>query len=74
MQQNMKPGVDLSMATDVKCESPECNNDRFREVYFIKKVSKLLTGNANDSYIPIPTFECTKCGHINKEFTPKTSK
>jgi len=60
--------IDPKNTTEVKCE--ECENPTFREVVFIRKASKLLTGQANDSMIPIPTFECAKCGHINKEFTP----
>ena len=38
---------------------------------FIRRASKLLTGQANDSMIPIPTFQCDACSHINKEFLPK---
>jgi len=71
--QNLKgPGVDLSMTTAVKCEAEGCENERFREVYMIRKISAIITGSAKDSYMPIPTFECTKCGHINKEFALKT--
>jgi len=71
--QNLKgPCVDLSMTTAVKCEAEDCENERFREVYVIRKISAIVTGSSKDSYMPIPTFECTKCGHINKEFAIKT--
>jgi uncharacterized Zn finger protein len=56
----------------VKCEAEGCENERFREVYMIRKISAIVTGSSKDSYMPIPTFECTKCGHINKEFAIKT--
>jgi uncharacterized Zn finger protein len=60
--------IDPKNTTAIKCE--ECQNETFREVVFIRKASKLLTGQPQDTVIPIPTFECSKCGHINKEFTP----
>jgi uncharacterized Zn finger protein len=73
MQQNIKgPSVDISMTTAVKCEAEGCDNDRFREVFLIRKISALVTASTKDSFMPIPTFECTKCGHINKEFALKT--
>jgi hypothetical protein len=60
---------DPKNTTGIKCEKCEC--ETFREVVYIRKASKLLTGQPNDSIIPIPTFQCSSCGHINKEFTPK---
>jgi hypothetical protein len=62
-------GLNLKDSTAITCES--CQNDKFTEVYLIRKVSKLLSGAANDTIMPIPTFQCSSCGHINKEFTPK---
>jgi hypothetical protein len=61
--------IDPKNTTAIKCEKCEC--ETFREVVFIRKASKLLTGQATDSVMPIPTFQCSSCGHINKEFTPK---
>jgi hypothetical protein len=62
------PGLDIKQTTGVKCES--CENETFVETFFLRKASKLLTGSSQDSLIPIPTFQCSKCDHINKEFTP----
>ncbi len=65
-----QPNVDIRKnSTAVKCD--ECQGETFREVMFMRKISKLFTGSANDSYIPVPTFQCASCGHINQEFTPK---
>ena len=61
--------IDPKNTTAVKCE--KCESEKFREVLFIRKASKLLTGQANDSMIPIPNFQCDACSHINKEFLPK---
>jgi uncharacterized Zn finger protein len=60
--------IDPKNTTAIKCE--ECENETFQEAVFIRKASRLLTGQPQDTIIPIPTFQCTKCGHINKEFTP----
>lgn len=62
-------GLNPKNTTSVKCDECEC--ETFREVIFIRKASKLLTGTSNDAIIPIPTFQCTNCNHINIEFTPK---
>ncbi len=68
----MKLNVDLSKnSTAVKCQNEGCENELFKEVVYIRKVSKLITGAPNDSYIPIPVFQCSVCSHINKEFIPK---
>ena len=37
----------------------------------IKKVSKFMTGGAQDSIVPIPVVICSKCGNINELFKPK---
>lgn len=67
-QQNLNVDIRKN-STSVKCES--CEGETFREVVFLRKISKLFTGSATDSLIPVPTFQCANCGHINEEFTPK---
>jgi hypothetical protein len=37
-------------------------------VTIIKKVSKLLTGSPTDEMVPMETYVCTECSHINKDF------
>lgn len=61
--------IDPKNTTSVKCES--CEGETFREVVFLRKASKLLTGQSQDTIIPLPTFQCATCGHINKDFKPK---
>ena len=67
--QRLKVNVSLDKTTGVKCES--CGNETFQEALMLRKVSKFLTGQAQDGILPIPTFVCTKCGHVNEEFYPK---
>ena len=64
--------MDLSKTTGVVCES--CNGEIFKEVAYIRKASRLLTGQPQDAIIPIPTFACVSCGHINKDFIPNFPK
>jgi hypothetical protein len=61
--------VSLDKTTPVTCES--CGGQAFQEALMLRKVSKFLTGDAQDGILPIQTFVCTKCGHINQEFLPK---
>ncbi len=58
----------LSKSTSIVCE--KCGNQTFRESLLLRRVSRLITGEAKDGILPIPVFACTKCGHINKEFIP----
>lgn len=63
------PNIDWNQATSMKCE--KCESEYFEEAYIIKKVSKLLTGQSQDTVAPIPIFRCADCGHVNKEFKPQ---
>jgi hypothetical protein len=44
------------------------------EALHIRKVSGILTGTGQPSYIPIPVFACDKCSHVNEEFLPRELK
>ena len=64
-----KLNVTLDKTTSIVCD--ECGGQVFTEGLIIRKASKFLTGTSQDSIIPIPTFSCAKCGHVNQEFLPK---
>jgi len=64
-----KINIDYNDTQEIICE--QCGNNRFVEVLFMRKISALLSPNGEASLLPIPTFECSKCGHVNKEFLPK---
>jgi uncharacterized Zn finger protein len=68
-QQNMKLNISLDKTTGVSCDS--CQNTTFQEALILRKASKFLTGTEQDAVIPIPTFVCSKCGHVNDDFYPK---
>ena len=66
--ETIKPQINLRDCETTKCDA--CNSIYFREVIYIKKVSKLLTGSAEDTTVPFPIYKCDECGHINKGFNP----
>jgi uncharacterized Zn finger protein len=75
-QINLGPGpsapklnITLDKTTAIVCD--KCGGQVFTEGLIIRKASKFLTGTAQDSIIPIPTFSCASCGHVNQEFLPK---
>lgn len=71
MNNNGKLGLSLSLdkTTPIICD--ECSNDTFIQVLKLRTASKFLTGTEQDALIPIPTFSCAICHHINEEFQPK---
>ena len=66
MSELVKPQVNLKDQPTVTCES--CGGTHFKEIVLIKKVSRLLTGTANDTLVPFPTYKCDQCGHMNEDF------
>ena len=60
--------VDMNLATDVKCES--CDGLAFRSCFLIKKLPALISPSGQDTIIPVETFACNQCGHINPQFMP----
>jgi hypothetical protein len=48
----------------------ECGNKTFMPGYRFKKLSKIMTGNAQDSIIPIEMYLCTQCGKALQELLP----
>jgi DNA-directed RNA polymerase subunit RPC12/RpoP len=69
MSQNFNLNISLDKTTPIVCE--ECSNKSFIQVTFLRKVSKFITGTDQDALIPVPSFSCSKCGHVNVEFLPK---
>jgi|TARA_R110000868_G_scaffold107117_1_gene293123 uncharacterized Zn finger protein len=68
MQDLQRPKINLRECPTIKCES--CGSIYFREVIYLKKVSKLMTGDSEDTTVPFPIYKCDDCGHINQGFNP----
>jgi hypothetical protein len=68
MEQQMN--LRLEDTTAVVCE--KCNGQLFKEVMMIRKVSRFITNQPQDTMAPIPVFACHECNHVNDEFLPPT--
>jgi len=63
--------LDIKQTTAITCEAEDCESTVFDQAFYIRKASKLLTGDIKDKIIPIPIFKCAICGHVNEIFKPK---
>ena len=67
-QQQMRVTINPAELPSVECEA--CNNDTFQQGVFLKKLSALHpAAQGEEKVVPIPTFVCLKCGHVNEEFS-----
>ena len=62
-QQNIQ--IDPKNTIAITCD--ECGSDKFRPIFFLRKVSRFITGEADDRIIPIDTLACLKCDHVNDD-------
>lgn len=67
-----QPKIDLREQPTILCE--RCGSCYFKESLVLKKVSKLLTGSAEDTLVPFPVYRCDDCGHVNETFNPFEEK
>jgi uncharacterized Zn finger protein len=67
-QQQMNLNITLDKTTPVTCD--ECGGETFQEVVLLRKASRFVTGTSQDALIPIPSFACVKCGHLNEDLLP----
>jgi uncharacterized Zn finger protein len=70
--ENPKLNLAINETLPVECE--KCGHNFFEEALHIRKISGLLTGTGQTSYMPIPVFACKACGHVNTEFLPRELK
>ena len=63
--------VDLSKASTMKCE--KCQNPTFKQTLMLHKLSALVSPNGQETIVPAAVFACEKCGHVNSDFTEKSS-
>ena len=67
MEQGLPMGISLNDARDMDCE---CGNKTFMPGYRFKKLSKIMTGQPQDTIIPIEMYLCTQCGKALQELLP----
>lgn len=66
--QQQKINIDIKQTTGIVCD--ECQNEIFIPGFVLRKASKFLTGDAQDTLIPVQVMACASCGHVNREFLP----
>ena len=59
--------IDLTKTSAIKCE---CGGETFSPGMKLRRVSRLLTGEAKDAIIPVEVFLCIDCGEVLEEFLP----
>lgn len=67
--ENLNPtqlNVSLEKTSPIVCEG--CGNETFTQALYLRRVSALLTGTGQEGVVPIPTFVCIKCHHVNEKF------
>ena len=61
------PRVDISATTPLVCV---CGNETFKEVMYMRKESRLMSGLPTDRLVPIQLIACDKCGALVEDFIP----
>ena len=56
----------LKEADIIPCE--ECENTTYNSVVVVKRISSLASPTGEEMIVPVQTFQCTSCNHINKKF------
>ena len=70
-QQQQGPQVDISATTPLVCD---CENETFKEVMYLRKESRLMSGLPEDRLVPIQLIACDKCGVLIENFIPAPLK
>lgn len=60
--------LDINSTTPITCEA--CGNETFKPIFFLRKISRFLTGEDTDRVLPMDSLACVKCNFVNKEFNP----
>ena len=71
MQQQQGPQVDITATTPLVCD---CENETFKEVMYLRKESRLMSGLPEDRLVPIQLLACAKCGVLVENFIPAPFK
>ena len=71
MQQQQPPQVNIAATTEVLCE---CGNPSFKEVMYMRKESRLMSGLPEDRLVPIQLIACDECEELIEAFIPAPLK
>lgn len=68
MEQQINSADILRNSKKITCEN--CGCMFFKQVFSLRKISKVMTGTPNDQIAPIPIFRCDDCGVPLKDMMP----
>ncbi len=71
LEQQQGQRVDISATTPLVCV---CGNETFKEVMYMRKESRLMSGLPTDRLVPIQLIACDKCGELIEDFIPAPLK
>ena len=66
---NGKVNINPSDLQTLSCS--KCSNDKFDQVFMVKKIPALLSPTGKQILLPIPVFQCTSCEHVSEEMYPE---
>lgn len=76
--QQTAPAFDMSKTTSIKCDaivegsSPEqeveCGGELFMPAVKFRRLSRVITGQPEDTIIPVQVFACMSCGSVPEQF------
>ena len=61
-------GLKLNDLDGVCCE--KCGNPTFIQAVLLKRIPASISPNGKKTFLPMPIFECSSCGHVNDELIP----
>ena len=67
-KENININVNPKDTLPITCEL--CGSDKFKPIFFLRKISKFITGEAEDRVMPIDSLACIECNHVNKQLQP----
>lgn len=53
--------IDLNKTEPVKCH---CGNETFTQIFFLRKISGILSPTGNAELIPVNGYKCERCKNI----------
>lgn len=68
MNNEVNMNINIAVIPNVECE--KCGGEIFKEACVIKRVSPLMSPTGQETVIPVGTFMCAACGHVNAQFMP----
>ena len=62
-------GIKMDDTKPIGCE--KCGTQVFMNVTLLRRISPLVSPTGKEAMVPIQSFACIKCNHVNENFLPK---